>query len=68
MIADIDTWVRSLTLSSDLSSLIDETIDHDADAHFDILKILGRGGFGEMHHVRSKLSLDEYAVSNNVNE
>lgn len=34
----------------------------DADMHFDNLGLLGRGGFGEVHHVRSKLSREEYAV------
>ena len=34
----------------------------DADIHFDNLGILGRGGFGEVHHVRSKLSREEFAV------
>jgi hypothetical protein len=44
-------------------------IDQDADTHFNILKILGRGGFREAHHVRSnKLSLKEYAVYDVNNE
>lgn len=63
--ADIDTWVCGLVLSSDLQlSIADKATDQDADTYFDILKILGRGGFGEVHHVRSKLSLEEYAVCN----
>ena len=45
-------------------SIADKAIDQDADASFNVLKVLGRGGFGEVHHVRSKLSLEEYAVCN----
>jgi hypothetical protein len=63
--ADTDTWVCDLTLSFGFKlSIANKTIDQDADAHFSILKVLGRGGFGEVHHVRSKLSLEEYAVCN----
>ncbi|KAI9764123.1 MAG: hypothetical protein M1840_008683 [Geoglossum simile] len=52
-----------LTKASDLekSDGRHRHLDQDADAHFIILKILGRGGSGEVHHVRSKLSLEEYA-------
>jgi hypothetical protein len=34
----------------------------DADAHFNPIRKLGSGGFGVVDHVRSKLSLEEYAV------
>ncbi|KAI9853597.1 MAG: hypothetical protein M1813_002052 [Trichoglossum hirsutum] len=52
-----------LTKASDLekSDGRHRHLDQDADTHFHILKILGRGGFGEVDHVRSKLSLEEYA-------
>ncbi|OCK77002.1 kinase-like protein [Lepidopterella palustris CBS 459.81] len=33
----------------------------DASSHFEIIRLLGRGGFGEVDCVRSKLSLREYA-------
>jgi hypothetical protein len=49
-------------------TIADKAIDQNADAYFNILKILGRGGFGEVHHVRSKLSLEEYAVCNVASE
>ena len=39
-----------------------KAIAQDADAHFNSLKILGRGGFGEVDHVISQLSLEKYAV------
>ncbi|KAI9891084.1 MAG: hypothetical protein M1814_003283 [Vezdaea aestivalis] len=32
-----------------------------ADVHFDMIRLLGRGASGEVHHVRSKLSREEYA-------
>ncbi|KAF2500577.1 hypothetical protein BU16DRAFT_251974 [Lophium mytilinum] len=35
---------------------------YDADSHFVVIRRLGRGGFGEVDCVRSKLSLREYAV------
>ncbi|KAH0564817.1 hypothetical protein GP486_001790 [Trichoglossum hirsutum] len=52
-----------LTKASDLekSDGRHRHLDQDADTHFHILGILGRGGFGEVDHVRSKLSLEEYA-------
>ncbi|KAI9767148.1 MAG: hypothetical protein M1839_004621 [Geoglossum umbratile] len=52
-----------LTKASDLekSDGRHRHLDLDADAHFYILRILGRGAFGEVDHVRSKLSLEEYA-------
>lgn len=33
------------------------------DNYFEIVKPLGRGGFGYVHHVRSRLSLNHFAVS-----
>ncbi|KAI9774565.1 MAG: hypothetical protein M1840_002814 [Geoglossum simile] len=52
-----------LTKASDLekSDGRHRHLDRDADAYFYILRVLGRGGFGEVDHVRSKLSLEEYA-------
>lgn len=34
---------------------------HSGDKHFESIKLLGVGGFGEVDHVRSRLSLDEFA-------
>lgn len=34
---------------------------HDGAAQFESIKVLGSGGFGEVDHVRSRLSLDEFA-------
>jgi serine/threonine protein kinase len=48
--------------------IANKVVDEDADTHYYILKILGRGGFGEVYHVRSKLSLEEYAVCNYESE
>jgi serine/threonine protein kinase len=36
----------------------------DAGSSFIVIKQLGHGAFGSVDHVRSKLSLQEYAVSN----
>lgn len=36
--------------------------DHNGDDHFELERELGRGTFGIVHHVRSKLSGAEYAV------
>ncbi|KAH0563177.1 hypothetical protein GP486_002253 [Trichoglossum hirsutum] len=59
-----------LTKASDLEKIDGRHrhLDQDADAYFNILKILGRGGSGEVHHVRSKLSLEDYAVCNVASE
>ncbi|KAI9892624.1 MAG: hypothetical protein M1814_001317 [Vezdaea aestivalis] len=35
--------------------------DNSVDSHFEYVRLLGRGISGEVHHVRSKLSREEYA-------
>jgi hypothetical protein len=35
----------------------------DADAHFEVVRLLGRGGFGAVEQVTSNLSFEGYAVS-----
>jgi len=56
-------WSSALSLP-----IADKSIDQDADAHFHSIRIFGRGGFGQVDHVRSKLSLEEYAVRNFTSE
>jgi hypothetical protein len=43
-------------------SLAYKNVAESADVHFDFIKLLGRGCFGVVDHVISKLSLEEYAV------
>lgn len=37
-------------------------VDRDGDAHFVVVRVLGSGGYAEVDHVQSKLSLQNYAV------
>ncbi len=58
--------LQSLVMTAKAADLENGTGGHtyfnsDASAHFERIKVLGSGGFGEVDHVWSRLSMNEYA-------